>query len=128
MNQMTTAILVLIGVPLAVLAYGILGWYKPAQWKKSLRMGYHSRRAERSPEHWMVAQRTYAMLNMRFGAVWCVIAGVETTLLLKGIFVSQTAIFIGCIQAAVYYLAVGYLMEKKLADRFDQADALAGRI
>lgn len=128
MNETTAAVLVLMGVPLAVLLYGVWAWYKPAEWKKSMRMGYHSRRAERTPEHWMVAQRMYALMNMRFGGVWCVLAVAETVLFWKNILTPGAAIAVGCVQAAVYYLVVGYRMEKKLADRFDEADALAGRL
>ena len=124
MNESVVAVFLAVVVPVLLLLYGVKGWYHPAEWKKSIRGGYHSRRVDKSAIHWQVAQREYAKWNICTGVLGCGVAAVQGTLLYIGWIQPFFSIGISGVFYGAYYIFVRYKIEKTLSDHFDQSDAL----
>lgn len=127
MNQIEAMFVLLSILPIIVFLYGMKSWRKPVQWGKNMRGGYHSRRADKTPEHWMFAQMEYARLNIKIGALWSVVGIVQLVLQKMQIFSVSIGIGAGLVECVVYYIVARCLMEQKLSKRFDESDALLGR-
>ncbi len=127
MNQIEVMFVFLSILPIIVLLYGVKSWRKPVQWGKNMRGGYHSRRADKTPEHWMFAQMEYARLNIKTGAIWSVIGIVQLVLWKMKLLSAPIGVGAGLVECVVYYIAARWLMEQKLSKRFDESDALLGR-
>lgn len=126
MDQFGVAVLLAILLPIFVLLYGIKGKYYPAPWQ-SPRGGYHSRRADKSPIHWQVAQYKYAKINLFAGVIGCIIGAVQSFFLYKKLLFPEISICISLVFITAYYLVARNRIEKTLAMRFDMNDALKGK-
>ena len=123
MNKFSIAILLAVLLPIIVLLYGIKGRYYPAVWQ-SPRGGYHSRRADKSPIHWKVAQYQYAKINQIAGCIGCILGGFQSFLMYQNWILPEISICISLFLITVYYIVARIRIEKILAAQFDMSDAL----
>ncbi len=127
MSQIELVFVFLSLLPFGVVIYGIKTWYRPVQWGKNMRGGYHSRRADKTPEHWLFAQMEYARVNLRLGSLWSLAGILQLVLWKLQVLGDSVGAGIAIAEVVVYYIAARTTMEKKLSKRFDQSDALLGR-